>query len=856
VTRNRGPGPARRNRKHRPLGPGKAAALVLVLSLQGMPSGAPGAALEAEEGSAGGERKAFSLPGGEKEKSLELTAGAGSVFGKDELFLKDYVDIHYGTLRLQADSVHYFPSTKDCFAEGNVILDDGPARITARKVEYNLDTDKGTFHDAHGYAEPSFYFEAREVHKVDTDRYVILDATFTTCTQPVPYWSFKVSRGTIRLDNYAYLHNVSFRVEKVPAFYSPYLIWPIKKDRASGLLFPEFGFSRRRGFVVTNALYWAIRRNMDATFFLDYYALAGVGEGLEYRYVPSPNGKGQATASFIRDQVTNLDRYQVNLNHRQDLPNDFRLVASFNQLSDFGYPLDFQRDLRLSTNPVVLSNIYLTRNWSSYSLNFRAERRRQIFSILTERFPVGATPAVTTSEEEELTNLIEPKMELRGSRQRLGNSPFYFAFETSLDSFRKQTTLFSTSYQRFDLFPSFSAPLRFAPWIDVNPTLGLRDTYYTRRLGSRLLSEDLNGDGIPETGEDVGLDGVPGTGDFGEGNGILDQQQEIIDHDFVRKILQGSVEVIGPKFSRIFERPRSAFSPMYKNTIEPRVFYLYQSRVGNPLEVIPFDEKDSIAGNQNSIQYSLTTRLFAKRPGVTPGPVQSPSGLSLPEAPSESPHEGRSLPQPPETSKPEKPSLSPVEIASFQIAQTYSLLGPLSRKGRFSFDGKCLDPQCESSNLSALDASLRYNPTLYASVDLKATYDILFNAFRAGSLSANFRAPERGFVDLTWFFRNTLEASLGDSSQLGLLAETNVMNRKLILGFQGNYDVVARALRDQRYRVGYNTQCCGFTVELLDRSFLGIGQQEFRLVVNLKGIGNVLDLNSGSSAIPAVPINF
>ena len=92
-----------------------------------------------------GERKALSLPGGEGNKTLELTAGAGSVFGKEELLLKDYVDIHYGDLRLQADSVRYLPSTKECFAEGNVIVDNGPTRITARKVEYNLEAGTGTF---------------------------------------------------------------------------------------------------------------------------------------------------------------------------------------------------------------------------------------------------------------------------------------------------------------------------------------------------------------------------------------------------------------------------------------------------------------------------------------------------------------------------------------------------------------------------------------------------------------------------------------------------------------------------------------------------------------------------------------
>jgi lipopolysaccharide assembly outer membrane protein LptD (OstA) len=833
-------------------GPSRGLVLAGVLLLS---ASVPGAEEEPARTGTGPDRKGYSQPGEEGGKSLEVTAGAGSVFGKDELLLRDYVDIRYGDLRLQADSVRYLPATREAFAEGNVVVDHGPTRITAARVEYNLDTGRGTFYEARGYAEPSFYFEAAELQKVEDDRYVLVDATFTTCTQPLPYWSFRIARGTIHLDHYAYLHHVSFRAEKLPLFYSPYLVWPIKEDRATGLLFPEFGYSRRRGFVLSNAFYWAIRRNMDATFFLDYYALAGLGEGIEYRYVPSARGKGQLTGSFIRDQVTDMDRYFVNLNHRQDFGEDFRLVASFNQVSDFDYFPDFQRDLRLSTNPVVLSSLYLSRNWSAYALNLRAERRRQIFSVTRQFFPVGTAPAFTRTEEEELTNLIQPKFEIRGSRQRLGSSPLYFAFDTSLDSFHKETALLTANYQRFDLFPSFSAPLRLAPWLDVNPTVSLRDTYYTHRLGG-ILTEDLNGNGVPDPGEDLGLDGLAGTGDSGEGNGILDRQQEILDRDFVRKVLQGSVEIIGPKLSRVFVRPESSFSPAYKNTIEPRLFYLYQSKVDDPQLVIPFDEKDGIAGNQNSLQYSITTRLFARRPGITPRAPEPETGLSLPDLLSGPPGEGKSLPAPPQQGPEEKPSLSPVEIASFQISQSYSFLGPLSQMGPCIFvDGTPTGAGCVTSRFSSVDAQLRFNPTLHSSLDLRTNYDILFNEFRGASLSANFRNSERGFLDLTWFFQNSLEGG-PDRSQIGVLTETALANRKLLLGFQGNYDLEARELQNHRYKIGYTTQCCGFTFEILDRSFQGVSQQEFRFLVNLKGIGNVLDINSGSSAIPTVPINF
>src|SRR5207247_2060203 len=188
-------------------------------------------------------------PGG---KILEIAAGPGSIIGKDELILKEYVDIKYGDTRLQADYVRYLPSTKDVTALGNVILDQGTSRLTAERLTYNLDTETGVFYTARGYAEPSYYFEADRVEKISKDEMVLYDATFTACTQPVPYWSFKIERALIRQDDYAYLHNPRFKIGHVIVFYSPYLIWPVKSDSASGLLFPEFGFSRRSCTILSN----------------------------------------------------------------------------------------------------------------------------------------------------------------------------------------------------------------------------------------------------------------------------------------------------------------------------------------------------------------------------------------------------------------------------------------------------------------------------------------------------------------------------------------------------------------------------------------------------------------------------
>ncbi|MCZ6695335.1 MAG: hypothetical protein O7A63_02230, partial [Acidobacteria bacterium] len=110
---------------------------------------------------------------GSRGAALEISAGPGSIIGKDELILKEYVDIKFGRARLQADYVRFIPSTNEVHAEGNVILDQGNSRITARSLDYNLETETGTFYDASGWAEPSYTFTAERIEQISRDELVL-----------------------------------------------------------------------------------------------------------------------------------------------------------------------------------------------------------------------------------------------------------------------------------------------------------------------------------------------------------------------------------------------------------------------------------------------------------------------------------------------------------------------------------------------------------------------------------------------------------------------------------------------------------------------------------------------------------
>src|SRR6185503_18618459 len=120
-----------------------------------------------------------------------------------------------------------------------------------------------------------------EIKKVGPRSFTIFEGTMTACEGEDPAWSFSLKRGSVTLEDYARLHGVVFRFLGVPLLYSPYIIWPALKDRASGFLVPGLGYNSRRGGYLGLSYYWAIGRSADATFSADYYTKKFYGLGTE-----------------------------------------------------------------------------------------------------------------------------------------------------------------------------------------------------------------------------------------------------------------------------------------------------------------------------------------------------------------------------------------------------------------------------------------------------------------------------------------------------------------------------------------------------------------------------------------------
>ena len=124
--------------------------------------------LQQQKHAAGGDIK-YSLPPGNK---AEVVQGEYAILQPD-------VTIEYQDIKVHADKATLNLRTKDVTAEGHVIIDQGPTRLSGSQAVYNLDTKTGTFFNATGSMDPAMYFTGEKLEKLSENTYRLTNGVFT-----------------------------------------------------------------------------------------------------------------------------------------------------------------------------------------------------------------------------------------------------------------------------------------------------------------------------------------------------------------------------------------------------------------------------------------------------------------------------------------------------------------------------------------------------------------------------------------------------------------------------------------------------------------------------------------------------
>lgn len=514
-------------------------------------------------------------------------------------------------MRLTASEASYNSVSGDIEAAGRISFTDPKAYLEAEHASYNVVTEAGTFSGVHGYIHPpsrsraviamtskALFIRAREVSRLDEDHYTLEDGSMTSCEDEGRGWSLHLHRARLTVDNDVVSYGDTFHFLGLPILYAPVLAHSIAPTpRHTGFLLPDIGDSTLKGRIVGDAFYWAINSSADLLVGADDYSLRGPAYTGRFRATPSDTSQLLVNYFEVNDHGSRFVRAPGESlsaqGEAQNLFGGFRGLADIDYVNSMAFRLTWSGNFNEAVSSEARQTGFLTKNFDAYSLNFYAERYEDFLCaqpVVGTSSPNAANPCTAPQASSDRI-IIEHTPSVSFSRldRPIGDSPFYFGFDTSADGLARDEPGFSTPAltERLDFHPEVALRVPQFDGFHLTPSFGAEVTHY----GTSLL-----GPHVPLT---------RGLGDF-------------------------SLDLRPPSLERVFNR--SIHHYRLKHIVESDIRYQLV-RATDPeqiTDIVRFDDTD-IFTETHELEYSLKTTLYGRHDSSDsdPNPPQARELASL-----------------------------------------------------------------------------------------------------------------------------------------------------------------------------------------------------------------------------------
>ncbi|MBM1204327.1 MULTISPECIES: LPS-assembly protein LptD [Pseudomonas] len=511
------------------------------------------------------------------------------------------VVMRQGSMQIEADEASLYQAESRGELNGKVRLRDNGALIVGDHADVQLDTGAAKVDNAEYVLHKSRIRGSALYAKRAEDSIIRLkDGTYTTCEPSSNAWQLKGNNITLNpATGFGTATNVTLRVKDIPVFYTPYIYFPIDDRRQSGFLPPSFSSSTDTGFMLVTPYYFNLAPNYDATLYPRYMTKRGLLMEGEFRYL-TESSEGQFGAAYLNDdnddrkrQTDYTDkRYMLNWQHKGGLDSRVLTEVDYTKISDPYYFQDLESD-----QIGVESRDYLNQQGA---VSYRGDD-------YTAKLNVQAYQLATVTQITPYDKL--PQLTLDGM---LPTHPggLNFAYNTELVRFDRSlengnytnedgtvdprldnnvTGLARANGTRLNLAPSVSLPLNWSYGF-LTPSLKYMYTQY-----------------------DLDLDGT-GKTQLATAGGKFDSS------------VNRSVPIASVDSGLYFDRNTNWFGTNYRQTLEPRAFYLYVPEK-NQDDIPIFDTSESTfsysslwrdnrftgtdrVGDENKLSLGLTSRLI------------------------------------------------------------------------------------------------------------------------------------------------------------------------------------------------------------------------------------------------------
>jgi LPS-assembly protein len=586
------------------------------------------------------------------------------------------VVIEKQSTRLMADKVAFNHKAMTATAEGHVVMTVGDDLLAGDRVELDLDKETGVLHGGSLFLKANhFHIRGERIQKTGPDSYRAEKASVTTCDGDRPDWIITGRTVKVTIEGYGSATHAVFRARGAPLLYTPYLFFPAKTKRQTGLLLPEAGISDRKGFHWDQPLFWAIGDNTDATLYAHFMEERGVKVGLEYRYALTDSSFGAIMADGLEDRQIddgspdatadwgyagdaydrpNRDRYWLRAKLDQELTAGLMARLDLDIVSDQDYLIEFReghsgfnataeycakafgRDLDPYDEKTRSNRLNINRNWSRFSFNGDLLWND---NVVKRRW-----------EETDDTLQQLPLIKFDGAKQQAPGSRFFWNLDSEYTYFYRED---GNRGHRADLYPRLYLPLQWSHYLSVEPSAGWRQTTW-----------------------------------------VMDHREdESLDRTTYRQIADAKLD-ISTEFSKIMASPVAA-ADRIRHLVKPRVVYEYipdQDQSDLP----DFDTELDRVEETNRITYSLTNTFTARKPTRTKDAAEN-------------------------TNKPESPAYAYDRICRFYLEQTYDIAA---------------ERDDDDQPFSEIFAELDLHLGSYFNIDADADYNAYDGRFSAHNIAA------------------------------------------------------------------------------------------------------------------------
>ena len=405
---------------------------------------------------------------------------------------------------LYAQEAVYNVKTGIAKVSGEVRLEAGGDIFQGKRGIFDLKNKTGRIEDGSIFiSDNHYYISGKVMEKLAEDTYLVKHCLVTTCDGESPVWSITGSEVSVTIEGYGKVKDAAFRVRGVPIIYVPYMIFPAKTQRQTGLLPPRLGYSGRKGLDAEVPFFWAISDQTDATFYERFMSERGYMQGLEFRYVADEDSKGNFLFDILYDKKeakdmndpddvqlspfarTNRTRYWFRGRLDQDLTSglDARLDADF--LSDQDYLREFEggifglkarpdlaeesrRSVEETSSPTRRSRLRLSHYGDAYSLQAVASYHQR---------PENPSQDQTAQPLAGLNFNLLP--------ERLMKFPMFFTLNSDYDYIWREA---GQKGHRASLAPELRFPLWLGRYVEFEPSF--RYTYNAQWFDANQQGQD------------------------------------------------------------------------------------------------------------------------------------------------------------------------------------------------------------------------------------------------------------------------------------------------------------------------------------------------------------------------------